>query len=60
MKVQLKKKNLKKLNESNQLANQATPQVAGGGTEYSVFPQCRPSNPVICYTEGGWHGCVPK
>ncbi|MBQ4834913.1 MULTISPECIES: hypothetical protein [Pseudoalteromonas] len=58
MKVQLKKKNLKTLNESNQLAHNATPQVAGG--EYSVYPQCRPSNPVICYTYGGWQGCVPK
>ncbi|MCO7188585.1 MULTISPECIES: hypothetical protein [unclassified Pseudoalteromonas] len=59
MKVQLKKKNLKTLNNSNQLANQATPQVAGGA-EVSIYPKCMPTNPAICWTDGTWHGCVPR
>ncbi|KZN52999.1 hypothetical protein [Pseudoalteromonas luteoviolacea] len=57
MKVKLIKKNLKNLNKSNELNHNATPQV-GGGAEPSIYPVCRPTNPVICWT--GRRGCVTR
>ncbi|MCF6443003.1 hypothetical protein L1077_26620 [Pseudoalteromonas luteoviolacea] len=57
MKVQLIKKSLKNLNKSNELNHNATPQV-GGGAEPSIYPVCRPTNPVICWTGG--RGCVTR
>ncbi|TMP42356.1 hypothetical protein CWB96_21505 [Pseudoalteromonas citrea] len=58
MKLKLNKKNLKSLNNSNNLINNATPLIAGGRSYRDTDLECVPTNRHDCYT--GAQSCYGK